>query len=216
MGLYGPDKYLSLYRLEHYSALKHIEGWPRVDLGNWDPILETIHPAALEDWYHKERMGLADMGKYTFTGGATPYNPEDQGHWGWRQLAGTELNQPFLNTSRCIATELVKVSESSAKDWITWYKNDYFPRIRNVDGVVDTALFGITTTGKPFEPGYRYITICELDSLSDAETLSDRRSDDSGSELLVPAGTENYPVDLAERIRVNIYSPISRHWAYEK
>ena len=75
MNLIGPEKYVSLYRVEDYEALKLIEGWPRVDQGKMDPITDNIDPAALQDWEDKVRRGLQDTGKFTFTGGATDQEP---------------------------------------------------------------------------------------------------------------------------------------------
>ena len=100
MNLIGPEKYVSLYRVEDYEALKLIEGWPRVDQGKMDPITDNIDPAALQDWEDKVRRGLQDTGKFTFTGGATDQNPLDQGHWGWRYLAGAALDDPLLKSNR--------------------------------------------------------------------------------------------------------------------
>ena len=215
MGLAGPDKYLSLYRLEDYDVLKHIEGWPRVDLGQFEPIREMLHPVALEDWNDKVRRGLSDTGKYTFTGGAGPQNPTDQGHWGWRHLAGAPLNQPFLNMNHCIGTELVSVASSDDAEWIAWYKNHRLPTLVELPGVVDGALFGITKTGHDSEPGYNYITIFELDGEETAASFGDPdRQPPRVAEYHADPEAEPFYA-LARKLRRNYYRPISKRWSYE-
>ena len=216
LGLAGPDKYLSLYRLESHDALKHITGWPRVDLGQFEPTREKMHPAALEDWYYKVDHDLTDAGKYTFTGGAGAHNPEDQGHWGWRLLAGAGLNDPFLNRNLCIGTELVSVPHAHSAKWIEWYKNHRLQALASLPEVSDVALFGITTTGQFFEPGYNFITIFEVESEETAMSLAskDGRSPEAAAyEADKEAATYR---ELARDVRVNYYKPISRHWSFEK
>ena len=216
LALAGPDKYLSLYRIESYDALKHINGWPRVDLGRFEPILEQLHPAALEDWYDKVERGLSDTGKYTFTGGANPANPEDQGHWGWRLLAGSELNAPFLNRNLCIGTELAGVGAADSAGWIEWYKNRRLPALADLPGVTDVALFGITTTGRLSEPGYNYITIFEFDSEQTAVSFADPdKRAPAVAEYQDDEEAASYR-ETATDFRVNYYRPISRHWSFER
>ena len=216
IGLLGPDKYLSLYRIETYDALKHIEGWPRVDLRQWNPVKGKIHPAALEDWYEKERRGLADTGRFTFTGGASKHNPHDQGHWGWRQLAGSPLDNPFLSTNKCIGTELVSVSRRNDDKWIAWYKNHRFPALMKLPRVVDAGLFGITTEGHEHEPAYSYITIFELETEDTAYFLGDPTRMESDARVFWEDPNAKPYYDLTLDARVNYYKPISKHWSFEK
>ena len=168
MNLIGPEKYVSLYRVEDYEALKLIEGWPRVDQGKMDPITDNIDPAALQDWEDKVRRGLQDTGKFTFTGGATDKNPLDQGHWGWRYLAGAALDDPLLKSNNPLGTELISVSRENDARWKEWYGAERFPALQKLPGVLMAGWYGITTEDREYEPGYNYISIFELESEDDA------------------------------------------------
>ena len=94
--LIGEEKYLALYRVEDYEALKQVYGWPDVEAGRTEVIEHQLHPALRADWEEKQKRGFADTGQFMFNGGAR----KDTGHWGWRQLAGPTFDDPFLVDNR--------------------------------------------------------------------------------------------------------------------
>ena len=216
MNLIGPEKYVSLYRVEDYEALKLIEGWPRVDQGKMDPITDNLDPAALQDWEEKVRRGLQDTGKFTFTGGASDKNPLDQGHWGWRYLAGAALDDPLLKSNNPLGTELISVSRENDARWKAWYEAERFPALQKLPGVLMAGWYGITTKGREFEPGYNYIAIFELESEDAAFRLGDpeQRIPEAKAFWEDPAAEPYYA--LTRDVRTNYYKPISRHWGFQK
>ena len=210
--LIGEEKYLALYRVEDYESLKQVYGWPDVEAGRTEVIEHQLHPALRADWEEKQKRGFADTGQFMFNGGAR----KDTGHWGWRQLAGSTFDDPFLTDNRHLGMEMVSVPEGDASRWSEWYGKERFPALLELPGVAAGGWFGITTEGWDEEPRYRYMTLFELESEDAALDLGDpaRRGAEAKAFWEDPAAKPYY--DLAGDVLIDYYQPISKHWSFKK
>ena len=214
IAIWGPEKYLSVYRVESDDVFKHIEAWPRPEQGLTSE--GELNPLMVQDFQEKVRRNIQDTSKYTFGGAPPTEQGSSSGHWGWRHLAGAPLDNPLLTSNRPIGTELVSIPHTHDGEWKEWYGSSRFPALLKLPGVVMGAWFGIKTDGRKEEPRYNYCTIFEIEDEGTALLLGDpsQRSPEARTFWEDPSAKPYY--QLARDVRFNYYKPISKHYSFEK
>ena len=210
--LIGSEKYLSLYRVETYDALKQVYGWPDPEAGRVEVIEKQLHPLLRRDWGEKQRRGFGDTTPFMFNGGAR----KDSGHWGWRQIAGAPFDNPLASENRPIGFELVSITADKAEGWRNWFLDERFPALLRLPGVVMGGVFEITTEGWDEEPRFRFATIFELQNEDAAFAIGGSTNRHSlAIEFWEDPDARSWYGQTTQAL-VNYYTPISKHWSFKK
>lgn len=210
--LIGSEKYLSLYRIENYDALKQVYGWPDPEAGRKEVIEKQLHPVLRRDWAEKQRRGFGDTTPFMFNGGAR----KDSGHWGWRQIAGAPFDNPLASENRPIGFELVGITADKAEGWRNWFLDERFPALLRLPGVAMGGVFEITTEGWDEEPRFRFATIFELQDEDAAFAIGGSTNRNSKAiEFWENPDARSWYSQTTQAL-VNYYAPISKHWSFKK